>query len=271
MAGGHSFNSFLDYAWTGLDRGEKENRSAEKSYTGGQNLIENGAVSLREVLINALVYYALALVPIIYLSVHVSWWLLPIAVCGMLMTFMYSWGKFTIWAHELSLGLAVGPVAVLIGMFAVNPNPPIVNGILVSVPTAIILSFLGLALDEWPDAEANLKKGVKSLAYKVWEYSEWSGYSHIPSGPSEVDCERTKSLGLLRWYCTAWLMFMCIYHVLLITLGILMPLTALAMVVVPVCVGLLVTMERDFQKSMIAIVAAGALYPIIILVGQILG
>src|SRR5450759_2441548 len=50
MAGGHSFNSYLDYAWTGIDKGEVEERSAEKAYTGGQNLLANGIVSQREVL-----------------------------------------------------------------------------------------------------------------------------------------------------------------------------------------------------------------------------
>jgi len=39
MAGGHSFNSFLDYEWTGLDKGEAEDRRAEKDYTGGSVLL----------------------------------------------------------------------------------------------------------------------------------------------------------------------------------------------------------------------------------------
>ena len=42
MAGGHSFNSFLDYSWTGLDRGEATERSAEKDYAGGQSVIAAG-------------------------------------------------------------------------------------------------------------------------------------------------------------------------------------------------------------------------------------
>ena len=69
MAGGHSFNSFLDYAWTGLDKGEIEDRSAEKDYTGGQNLIEAGIVTVREVAINAIAWYLLSAVPLsIWLS-----------------------------------------------------------------------------------------------------------------------------------------------------------------------------------------------------------
>lgn len=271
MAGCHSFNSFLDWQ-NGLDRGEKEDRSAEKSYTGGQNLIENGTVSLREVLVNALTCYTLALIPVIYLSFKVSIVLLPLAIIGMAIPFWYSAGKFN-YTQELALGLGVGPVAVLLGMFAVNPSPPVIHGILAGIPAAIILSFLGLALDEWPDAEANLKKGVRSIAYKVWEYSDWQiVLDNIKPGENQVTIPlKTKNLVLLRWYCTAWMMFLCVFHVLLIVLGILTPLTALAIVVMPVFFGLMVTMERDFQKSMIAIVAVAALYLIIMLVGQILG
>ena len=39
MAGGHAFNSYLDYAWTGLDKGETADRSAEKAYTRGQSVL----------------------------------------------------------------------------------------------------------------------------------------------------------------------------------------------------------------------------------------
>ncbi|GAJ04471.1 unnamed protein product, partial [marine sediment metagenome] len=133
MAGGHSFNSFLDYAWTGLDKGEVEDRSAEKDYTGGQNLIENGIVSIREVLFNALGWYVLALAPVIYLSLSVSWVILPLTIGGMLITFWYAWGKFN-WTHETALAVGVGPIPVLLGMFSVNPSPPWVTGLLVSIP-----------------------------------------------------------------------------------------------------------------------------------------
>ncbi|GAI71412.1 unnamed protein product, partial [marine sediment metagenome] len=183
MAGGHSFNSFLDYVWTGLDKGEVGERSAEKDYAGGQSIIALGIVSEKEVLFNAIGWYVLALAPLIYLAINVSWIILPLAIAGMLVTFWYAWGKFN-WTHETALAVGVGPIAVLLGMFSVNPSPPWITGLIVSIPIAIILTYLGLAFDEWPDAEANLKKGVKSLAYKVWQY----GVS-------------------LEWYLMSWFLF----------------------------------------------------------------
>ncbi len=198
-------------------------------------------------LFNAIGWYVLALVPIIFLAVRVSLALIPIAVAGMLITFWYSKAKFN-WTHELSLGIGVGPIALMLGMFSVNPNPPIVAGLLVSAPFAIILSFLGLALDEWPDAEANLKKGVKSVAYKVWEY----GIS-------------------LEWYASMWLVSLYIYQVFLVSIGILKPMTGLSFFVLPPGIMLLVMLKGNFRKVMGILVLVLAFYPILLLVGQIIG
>lgn len=247
MAGGHSFNSFLDYAWTGLDKGETEDRSAGKDYTGGQNLIENGIVSVKEVAFNAIGWYVLALIPITYLAINVSWVLLPLAIAGMLVTFWYCWGKFN-WTHETALAVGVGPIAVLIGMFSVNSDPPWLIGLLVSIPTAIILCYLGLAFDEWPDAEANLKKGVKSLAYKVWEYGI-----------------------ALEWYIMSWFLFVLLYQVFLIYLGILAPMTAITFFVFPPLIACLVLLKGNFRKVGGFLVLVAATYPILLLVGQIIG
>jgi 1,4-dihydroxy-2-naphthoate octaprenyltransferase len=157
MAGGHSFNSFLDYAWTGLDKGNLEERSAEKAYTSAQSLIANGLVSLKEIVINALIWYFLAMILLVFLFFKVGWPVLLIGIAGMLVTFWYSKAKFN-WTHELALGVGVGPLPSLLGMSATSNNPNWIYGILAGVPAALILAFAGLAVDEWPDAEANLKK-----------------------------------------------------------------------------------------------------------------
>lgn len=247
MAGGHSFNSFLDYEWTGLDKGEIEDRSAEKDYCGGQSIIAQGIVTSKEVLFNALGWCVLSLIPIVYLAVKVSWILIPLAIAGMLVTFLYAWGKFH-WIHETALALGVGPIAVLLGMFAVNPNPPWITGLLVSVPPAIILCYLGLAFDEYPDAEANLKKGVKSIAYKVWEY----GIS-------------------LEWYLMSWFLFVLVYQIFLITIDILHPLTGIAFLTFPLLISLLVLLKSNFRKVGGLLVITVALYIVLLVVGQAIG
>ena len=247
MAGGHSWNTFLDYAWTGLDRGDEGDRSAGKPYTFGQSVIATGLCSTREVLVNAIGWYVLAVPVAFFLASKSGWPILLITLLGMSTTFWYTKAKFN-WTHELALGVGVGPLGVLMGMFSVNPNPNWVQGIVASFPFAIILSFAGLALDEYPDAEANLKKGVKSIAYKVWEY--------------KVD---------LSTYLMIWFAFMYLYQVFLITVGILYPLTGITFLLAPVFMGLLVMLKGSFEKFAPAVVVAGALYPVLLIVGQALG
>lgn len=248
MAGGHSFNTLLDYEWSGLDKPDEAGmRSIEKGYTAGQSVIAIRLLRSREVAINAISWYVLALAPIIYLAINASWVILPLAIAGMLITFWYAWGKFN-WTHETALATGVGPIAVLIGMFSVNSSPSWVTGLIVSVPTAIILCYLGLAFDEWPDAEANLKKGVKSLAYKVWEY----GIS-------------------LEWYIMSWFLFVLLYQVFLINMGILAPMTAISFFTFPGIIACLVFLKANFKKVGRVLVIVAALYPVLLLVGQVMG
>jgi 1,4-dihydroxy-2-naphthoate octaprenyltransferase len=247
MAGGHSFNSFLDYAWTGLDKGEPEERSAEKDYTGGQSVIAAGIVSVREVACNAIGWYVLALAPLIYLALNVGWPILIVGLLGMLVTFGYAQGKFN-WTHELMLGLGAGPLAVLGGMFATTSSPPWAAGLVVSVPAAVLISFIGLAIDEWPDAEANLKKGVRSIAYEVWE----NGVS-------------------LEWYLSSWLLFMYLYQAFLIAAGLLVPLSAISFFTWPLLMSFLVLLRQNFRKWAGVIVLTGVTYPLLLALGQFIG
>jgi 1,4-dihydroxy-2-naphthoate octaprenyltransferase len=244
MAGGHSFNSFLDYAWTGLDKGKLEDRSAEKFYTGGQSLLARGELSLRMVVVNAVTWYFLGLLVLIYLALQTGWMILIIGFLGMLITFWYSKAKFN-WTHELALAVGVGPLPVLIGMFATIPNPHWIQGILAGIPFGIVLSFAGLAVDEWPDAEANLKKGVKSLAYKVWEY----GVS-------------------LEWYLSSWLSLLFMYQVLLITVGIYKPLTGISFLAAPLFIACMVFLKNNFSKAANVLILVAVLYFILLVTGQ---
>jgi 1,4-dihydroxy-2-naphthoate octaprenyltransferase len=245
MAGGHSFNSFLDYAWTGLDKGEPEERSAGKAYTGAQSLLAAGEISLKEVLINALLWYLLAAVILVYLAVKAGWPVLLVGSLGMLVTFWYSQAKFN-WTHELALGIGIGPLPALAGLLATSSSSAWIEGVLVGIPSALIIAFAGLALDEWPDAEANLNKGVKSLAYKVWE----NGFS-------------------LELYIIAWIMFIFIYQIFLIVIGIFQPLTGISFLVFPPLLGSLVFLKKNLRQAAVVIIILAAAYLALILVGQI--
>jgi 1,4-dihydroxy-2-naphthoate octaprenyltransferase len=178
MAGGHSFNSYLDYTWTGLDKGKAEDRSAEKNYTDAQSLLPRGLVTLRQVLVNALGWYALALVPLIYLSLQVGWGILLAGFTGMLVTFWYSKAKFN-WTHELALGIGLGPLPALIGMLATNPDPPWIQGLLAGVPFGLMISFPAWRWTNGRMRKLTSKKGLKAWPTKCGNSaSPWNGICH---------------------------------------------------------------------------------------------
>ena len=205
MAGGHSFNTLLDTVWTKLDSGEET--SVSKGYAAGCNVITDGILTPREVLYNAIGWYIASLVPLVLLAVRVTPLVLVPALIGMMVTFWYSKSKFTTWSHELAL--ASGPVAAaVIGALSTGTGNWM-DALLVSIPIVLIFSFAGLALDEWPDAEANLKKGVRSIPYKVKEF----GFD-------------------LATYLMLWFTFAYIAQIFYIAIGILAPLTGITMLIV---------------------------------------
>jgi 1,4-dihydroxy-2-naphthoate octaprenyltransferase len=246
MAAGHTWNSALDWAY-GLDKGSESERSAEKNYTSAQNLIEKEICSLREVMMVALTYDAAGFLFIGLLFPRAGWPIIIIGLAAAVIPWFYTWGKFN-WFHETALFIGTGPVAVLLGMFAVNPSPPVIAGILAGIPTAITLTYLGLSFDEWLDARANLGKGVKSLAYMVWRYNL-----------------------SLEWYISAWLFFLFLVQVLLIIVDVLAPMTAITMILFPFAIACLVLMKSNFAKAGAGLVIVGGLYPIFLLVGQLCG
>jgi len=121
MAGGHSFNTYLDTVWTKLDLPETGEVSVEKGYAGGCGVISGGILSPREVLVNAISWYVLSLIPGIILALWVTPWILLPMFLGMCVTFWYSWSKFN-YTHELAL--ASGPViGAVIGALSTSPYP----------------------------------------------------------------------------------------------------------------------------------------------------
>lgn len=242
MAGGHSLNTYLDTAWTKLDTIDMH--SVEKGYTAGSVVITEGWATEKEVLANGIVWYALGLIPSIILAVKVTPFILIPVVYGMAVTFLYAPSKFT-YFHELVL--ASGPVAgAIMGALSVGGNW--VEALIISIPIVLIFSYAGLGLDEYPDAAANLPRGVKSLAYKVWEYD-----FDLP-------------LYIMLWVFTAFLV-----QLFLIGVGILAPLTALTLLVLPFAIGGSVFLKKTFKKAARFIVVVAMFYPVLLLIGQIIG
>lgn len=248
MAGAHCLNSVLDYSWTKLDAGAEEERSAEKTYTHGQSVIAMGLCSPKEVIFNALAWYLLAMIPVGFLTVMVGWPVLLISFLAMLITFWYSIGKMN-WTHELAFTVATGLIPVLFGMFAVSPDADWGVGLLAGVCLGLVTGPQ-IVMDEVTDAEANIDKGAKSIGYKALEL--------------KID---------LPFYQMGWLLFLYIYQLFLITIGIFAPLTAITFIAFPLWMASLVFSSRksSFEKGVIGFLLIAGLYNSLLLAGQIIG
>ena len=167
MAYAHSFNTLLDYSWTGFDKGTEEERSRGKIYTRGQQAIAAGTITPKEVLANGLGYLAISAV---FIGI-VAWKVSPItwAVWSAmaLMTFWYSWGKLH-YQCELALGLGFGPLAVMLGM-ATQPNPDFLLAFLAGIPILILFGYGAETMDQYSDAEPNWPRGLRNFGALVWK------------------------------------------------------------------------------------------------------
>lgn len=258
MACAHSQNSYIDWA-VGLDKIEGEG-SIEKGYTGGCGILK--ILSPQELILNFIVWGVAGLIVCWIIATRVGPYVFIPAVLGLAVPYFYTRGKFS-WYHETALASGV-VLAGITGMFAVNADPDWWQGIIVMLPVAIVLSYLGLAFDEYGDAYNNLKKGVKSLAYRVWEY--------------KFD---------LSLYILSWIAMVYVFQIFLIVIGLLKPLTMLSVICFPFLLAILVFLKphadalRDnptnmsiiegFNKCGMKLVLIAMAYPVLVLLGQAIG
>jgi len=258
MACGHSQNSYIDWA-VGLDKPEGGG-SVEKGYTGGCGILR--ILSPKELILNFIGWGVAGLIVCGIIAWRVTPYIFIPTALGLAVPYLYTRGKFS-WYHETALasGVVLSGIA---GMFAVNPSPNWLQGIIVVLPPAVVLSYLGLAFDEYLDAYDNLKRGVKSLAYKVWQY-------HFD----------------LSLYIIAWLTMVYTFQVFLISIGLLKPLTMLTIICFPFLVSILVMLkphadairanpsnpvaQDGFNRTGRLLVLVAIFYPVLLVVGQAIG
>ncbi|MBA7480414.1 hypothetical protein ES707_15868 [subsurface metagenome] len=246
MAGAHSWNSFLDKEWTHFDEGGIDERSKEKVYTGGQSIIEAGVVRSREVLANALGWYAISAIFIGVAAVHIGpiiwlFWLL-----GALVTGWYSQAK-KYWHPELALGVGFAFIPAMMGM-ATQPNPDYLLAGLASIPFFIMFSVVCEGLDQWVDASANWTRGGRSLGMLVWKMG-----------------------GSIVTYAAWWIAIGYIAQLFLVQADILKPLTALSLVATVPLAFAIATIAKEPDTAIVTGLGGVFVFHILLVVGQVLG
>ena len=241
MASGHSFNTFLDYEWTKLDRGEPDERSRPKEYTGGQQPIGTGVLSAKEVLANALGWLVLSVVPAVFLP-HIVW--LPWTL-GALVTFWYSWAKLH-WHPEVALGIGFATFGVWLGM-AASGHIDFWLGFLVSLPFLVLWGGLAEIIDQWIDWEPNWPKGARSTGMLL-------GKLGIP----------------LRWIIPWGMSIVYLLQIFLISVGLLAPWTGLAFLAVIPISACAMLIDSDLKKGVLWGLLGIFLYQVLLVMGQAL-
>lgn len=246
MAYSHSFNTLLDYSWTGFDRGAEEERSKGKVYTRGQQAIAAGQLSPRGVLINGLSYLAISAIfcGIVAFNVsHIIW-----AIWGVtaLCTFWYSWGKLH-YQSELALGAGFGPLAVLLGM-ASQPNPDFLVAFLASIPFLLIWGYGAETIDQWTDAEPNWPRGLRNFGALLWK-------------------NNISVTVFLTWL----LSITFLSQLFLIAGGILAPLTALSLISFLPLSFCILYLEKDLKVGVIWGLGGIFLHMALLTLGQVIG
>lgn len=246
MCYSHSFNSLLDWAWTGFDKGTEEERSRPKVYTHGQQAIAAGKMSVKGVLANGLVYLAISA---IFTSI-VAWKASPIIwlfwFLGALVTGWYSQAK-KYWHPELALGVGFAVIGTMMGM-ATQPNPNYLLAGLASIPFFIIFSVVCESLDQWADASANWPRGGRSLGMLVWKMG-----------------------GSIVTYASWWIAIAYIAQLFLVQAGILKSLTALSLVATVPLAFAIAMIEKLPDKAIVVGLFGVFLFHILIVVGQVMG
>ncbi len=246
MAYAHSFNTLLDYSWTGFDKGTEEERSKGKVYTKGQQPIAAGILSPKEVLANGLVYLAISAIFIGIVAWQVSPVIWAIWATTALCTFWYSWGKLH-WNCELALGTGFGPLAVMLGM-ASQPNPDFLTAFLAGIPFLILWGYGAETIDQWTDAEPNWPRGLRNLGALLWK----------------------NSISVSMFI--AWLICVTFFSQLfLIAGGVLAPLTALSLISFIPFSFCFLYLEKNLKVGVLWGLGAIFLHMILLTVGQIVG
>ena len=244
MAYAHSYNSFADWQ-SGLDQGSETERSHEKPYTGGQNIIAQGLVSLKEVGGVTLAYLLFSAIATMMLATYTTPWVwLPwglVAACAPL----YSWGKFN-YTCEWWLALGFGPLALMFGA-AVAPGPEMARAFLAGIPFGLVFGYMAETVDQYLDADVNVPKGLRNLGALCWRRGWGLG----------------TPLFLMALVTSA-------VHVVLIVSSVLSAMTGYTVLILPAIAALFPWYEKKQKPAIMAGLGLVMLYPLAILVVEAL-
>jgi 1,4-dihydroxy-2-naphthoate octaprenyltransferase len=172
-AGANVINDYFDHK-RGCDEANKE---FVRPFTGGSRMIQKGLLSPREVLTEALLFFALGSLIGIYLVWSRGIPVLYLGIIGLISGFFYSAPPLSLndrGIGELLIGLNFGVLMVL-GTYFVQAGSLSLEPVIASLPIALLVTAI-LYINEFPDYNADKQVGKDHLVVRLGKKRAATGY-----------------------------------------------------------------------------------------------
>lgn len=166
-------NDYFDHK-SGTDEVNKE---FVRPFTGGSRMIQRGLMTPREVLAEALIFFAIGAAIGLYLAWQVGWIILAIGIVGIFSGFFYTAPPVNLASRgigELFVGLNFG-ILMTLGAFFVQTATLSWEPVLAAVPVALLIAAL-LYINQFQDYTADKAVGKKHLVVRLGKKRAVDGY-----------------------------------------------------------------------------------------------
>ena len=146
-------------------------------FSGGSRVILYGLLSLRQMALLSLAFYAVGIGIGVFLAAKSGWGLLWIGIAGALISLFYTAPPLKL-VHrglgEVCVALGFGPIMVL-GAYYVQTGAYDLEPLLASIPVGILIALI-LYLNEVPDRPADARAGKRTLPVRLSKEAVIQGY-----------------------------------------------------------------------------------------------
>jgi 1,4-dihydroxy-2-naphthoate octaprenyltransferase len=147
-------------------------------FSGGSRVVHYGLLSLRDIALLSLGFYAVGIAIGFGLAAARGWDLLWIGVAGALVSLFYTAPPLKL-VHrglgEIAVFLGFGPIMAL-GAYFVQAQEYALEPLLVSIPVGILIALV-LYVNEVPDRPADAKAGKRTLPVRLSKDATVNGYA----------------------------------------------------------------------------------------------
>jgi len=172
-AGANVINDYFDH----LSKNDELNKEFVRPFTGGSRLIQQGLLTPKEVLGEAIICLFLGSAIGLYLSYKIGWVILVIGIFGVFSAAFYVFPKIILVGRgigEILIGINFG-ILMTFGAYFVQTGEFSLVPIVASLPVALLITAV-LYINEFQDATADHAVGKNHLVVRLGKKQAVKGY-----------------------------------------------------------------------------------------------